>query len=128
MTKRYTHRTSMHLECTKEYEELDVPRAAKISMRPTFSAEGFCEQVDYPIIVQAWEWKRYGRGRRRWLSTFTEAERDKIGKWQARFSRWYLVEGTPRRVALSFESLSLLKKAVEFFATIREREVTNGQA
>ncbi len=85
---------------------------------PVFTGEQFKKIVVYPVIVEAWDKKKNGRRKRQWLKDFTDAERKKIGTYYGRFYRWYLVTGTPKHVMCQLNTIELLKKAVNFFASI----------
>lgn len=95
-----------------------------VTSTPTFSGDTFRHLVQYPIIVEMWEKvnplgsSQPGRRKRAWLDAFTQRERRALSKWHQKFRDWHLVKGTPRRVQLRLSTLTLLQKAVHFFATI----------
>lgn len=97
-------------------DDEDQPRP--LQLMPTFSGDAFIKVVAYPVVVEAWEKKRDGSRKRRYLAEFTEAERVVIGRWHTRFEKWYLRTGTPRRVQLRLSTLTLLQRAVNFFGGI----------
>ena len=71
------------------------------------------------VIVEMWDHKSYGRGKRLWLETFTPKERGKINRWYRRLYRWYLVTGTPvKGTQMHPTTYVLLQKAANFFATL----------
>jgi len=89
-----------------------------MKLMPVFSGERFRELVQYPVMVETWEKKDFGRLKRRWVQEFTLTERQQLGKWYAKFYHWYFVSGTPKTVALtSINTLNLLQRAVAFFAS-----------
>lgn len=100
------------------YTQLDETPNRSFSLLPVFSGEAFRQAVQYPIIVEMWEKRLYGRVKRAWLATFTEKERNKISRYHAKFHRWHLVTGTPEKVSCQLKTLELLKRAVHFFATV----------
>ncbi len=88
------------------------------SLLPVFSGDAFRKVLNYPVIVESWEHKKAGRVKREWEKEFTQAERNKIARYYARFYRWYLVSGTPKRVTCRVATLRLLQRAVAFFASV----------
>lgn len=96
----------------------------QLTLAPTLSGELFLHLVQYPIVVEMWEKvnplgsSQSGRKKRAWLAAFTERERHAISRWHQKFRDWYLVKGTPQRIQLRLSTLTLLQKAVHFFATI----------
>jgi len=87
-------------------------------LAPILSSQLFREVVQYPIIVEMWQKKRYGRVRKAYRATFTKAERRKLAWWHSKFWNWYICSGTPERVSLQPATIELLQRAVHFFATI----------
>lgn len=87
-------------------------------LMPVMTGDKFTEIVNYPVIVESWEKKKNGSKRRKWMSEFDDSERRVISSYYARFYRWYLLSGTPRKIACRMRTLVLLKKAVAFFASI----------
>lgn len=82
------------------------------------SGDDFSRVVSYGVIVERWEYAKHGRGRRAYLAEFADRDRRRIARWHARLYRWYLVSGTPRRIALRPATIELLQRAANFFATI----------
>lgn len=113
---RNTSSRSMAPEHPDEYDQLDPLNHQGFKLLPVFSGEMFRRTVQYPIIVEGWEKKNYGRHKRRWLATFTQAERNKISQYHGRFYKWHLVSGSPLHVSLRPSTLRLLLRAVQFFA------------
>ena len=75
--------------------------------------------LKYPIVVEMWDKvKSSGSKRKKYNETFTEKERVVIAKYHTVFHRWYLVDGTPDEKTMSLETLTLLKKAIDFFANL----------
>lgn len=118
--QRNTKSMDMRPESPAEYAELDSVETGRngVKLMPVFDGETFQQAVAFPVIVEAWEKKNSGRRKREWLAAFTEAERKKIGKYHSRFYRWYLVTGVPKRVSVNLDTLQLLQKAVNWFASI----------
>lgn len=122
--KEYTDdmRPQPALELAMDRDELDD---GQIVLLPIFSGDKFIETVNYPVIVEMWKnifvngnRKIGGRVGRAFKEQFTEAERKMISKWHTKFYRWYLVTGTPRKVAMRLKTVELLQRAVAFFGTI----------
>ena len=91
----------------------------EVRLTLSLSGDQFSKTVQYAVIVEAWDHKKENcRARRRWLSTFTQAERDTISSYYYRFYRWYLVTGVPERVEVKPSTITLLQRATNFFATI----------
>lgn len=70
------------------------------------------------VIVEAWEHKHYGRGKRAYLKEFTEKEREKIGQLHTKAYQWVLRTGHPGHIQMSPDTHNLLVRAANFFATI----------
>lgn len=70
------------------------------------------------VIVETWDHKNYGRGKRSYKQLFTEKERRQIARWYKHIYNWYLRTGLPRRFTMSLETFNLLDRAANFFATI----------
>lgn len=100
---------------------LEVPDAeTAVGMMLTYSSDRFCRTVPYAVIVESWA-KRRDNNRRRaaWEAAFTQAERNRLAALYKKFYRWYLVSGVPDTVVLSVASMSLTRRAIEFFANMR---------
>ncbi len=71
------------------------------------------------VIVENYGHKSFGRGKREYLANFTEAERKIISRWYGILYDYHLRTGIPiNGVAMSLETLELLRRAANFFATI----------
>ena len=71
------------------------------------------------IIVEMWDKRTFGRVRRAYHTTFTEDERAKITALYTRyFYPWYVRTGIPQSQVLAPMTVDLIRRAVEFFATI----------
>ena len=102
-------------------EDLAQLEPGEFSVGLWIAIEGdlFRQVVDYPVIVEAWRRKDGGRVKREWFAQFTQAERNLISRYHAKFYRWYLVTGTPRKIVFrKIRTLQVLQKAVNFFATV----------
>jgi hypothetical protein len=116
--RRYQHKESLWAMPVEELH-MDTPDVSRpILLLPSFSGEAFSEVCAYPVIVEAWEKRLHGLGRRRYHAAFSVAERATIARYHTHFRRWYLVTGTPRRIILRLRTLHLLNRAVAFFATV----------
>jgi len=89
-----------------------------LELRSVFSGKKFQELVQYPVVVEAWSKKNFGRGKRAWKATFTESERQVIAEWHGLFRLWHLGTGLPREVTCSLKTLALLQRACQFFAEV----------
>jgi hypothetical protein len=116
---RNTRSMCMDPSSPDEFHMMDRTDGGTIELLPVMTGEAFGKLVAYPIIVEAWEKKKAGRQRRAWEAAFTQAERNKISRYHGRFYKWYLVTGTPKRVSCRLNTLTLLQRAVEFFAGLR---------
>jgi hypothetical protein len=103
---------------TEDFVDMDGLDSRKLSLVPVFSGGAFRSIVDFPVIVEAWDHKRDGLRKRRWLAEFNESERKRLGSWHGKFYRWYLIDGTPHHVKCKLSSVQLLQRACNFFATI----------
>ncbi len=102
-----------------EFHMMDPDDDTKlVELLPVMTGEVFGRLVNYAVIVEGWDKRKLGRQRRAWEKEFTSAERNKIGRYYGRFYRWHLVSGTPLRVSCRLNTLHLLQRAVNFFATI----------
>lgn len=105
-----------------ELKELDArepcedPAAEGFSLRPVFSGDAFLRTVSYPVIVEMWEKAKFGRRKRAYRAEFSATERTALSRYHGKFYRWHLVTGAPHRVMLSLKTLTLLQRAVAFFA------------
>jgi len=76
------------------------------------------QSLQTAIVVEMWDHKRYGRGKRAWLKEFNEAERKKAGSLHSRFYGYYMRTGVPRHVVLSVDTIHFIKRLVNFFGTL----------
>jgi len=71
------------------------------------------------VIVETYDHKNYGRGKREFLAQFTPAERKLLSKWYLKIYAWYLRTGIPNTgVRMSVGTYNTLCKFADFFATI----------
>jgi len=71
------------------------------------------------VIVETYDHKGYGRGKREYLKQFSKKERNIISHYYGKIYRWYLVKGIPHQgVVMKPETYALLCRAADFFATI----------
>jgi len=99
-------------------EETEETTHPDVRVIVSFSHDKFIRLVNYPVIVEAWGKQKNFRGKRLWLEKFTEEERQLIGKYYKRFHGWYLVGGPPPCVLIRMQTLDLMQRAVDFFATV----------
>lgn len=113
-----TRSMNMDPQPVEEFHAMDSPRDSRFQLLPVMSGDMFLQTINYPIVVEMWGKKNFGRNKRRWLSEFTEPERDKISRYHERFYRWHLISGTPKQVSCRLGTLDLLIRAVDFFASL----------
>ena len=71
------------------------------------------------VIIEGWDKRKFGRGKRMWLSEFTQEERDAAWHLHEKFFRWAMLDGIPQRHRFrTVTSLELVQKLVSFFARI----------
>ena len=71
------------------------------------------------VIVETYDHKKYGKGKREYLKTFDAEERKVISSWYLRLYAFYLRTGIPvTGVQMSINHLKILQRASNFFATI----------
>ncbi len=116
--QKNTRAMSLRPEPAEDFVSMDEIPNRPMVLRPVFTGDKFKELVSYPVIVEGWEKSKYGRVRRAWHKEFTQEERNKIARYHGKFYRWYLVTGNPHRVSLRLTTLTLLQRAVAFFATV----------
>lgn len=73
------------------------------------------------IIVETYEHKNYGRGKRLYLQEFTKQERRIISEYHAKLYKWFMRTGVPvEGVVMKLKTYSLLQRASNFFSDIQE--------
>lgn len=114
-----TRQMSLAPQPQDEFDSLDTISGGQgMRLLPVFTGEAFLRVVAYPVMVELWEKKNFGRHKRRWLAEFTLAERKKISSYYAKFYKWHLIKGTPRTVSVSLDTLQLLQRAIGFFGSM----------
>jgi len=104
------HYRDAEREDPHEYPKNDV------EVRLVFSGKAITRLY---VIVEAYDHKKYGRGKREYLKTFTERERRTISKYYTKLYRWYFVTGVPRSgVVMKGKTYDLLCRTANFFASI----------
>ena len=78
----------------------------------------FKQLIPYPVIVESWDKIKSGKPKREWLKQFTEEERKRIAYYYKKFYDWYLLTGAPMSISLKSKNITLLQRAVNFFASI----------
>lgn len=109
----------MRPEPAAKIEALDDVTAGPGALRlqPVVSGVFFSQIIQYQIIVENWEKRLKGRVRREYEQQFTQTERNRLQKWYVKLHRWHLISGVPDTVLLKTSTITLLQKAVHFFAT-----------
>jgi hypothetical protein len=75
--------------------------------------------LGFPVMVEGWEKKSFGRVRREYLKEFSYYERQVLSQYYKRFYYWYLVKGTPERfIFRKIRTIALLERAINFFGSI----------
>lgn len=101
------------------YEDLDEPehnsptRPSVVILWPGNTIARFTG-----VIVESWEHKNYGRGKRAYHAEFTEPERKKLIKLHTRAYGWVLRTGHPNKIMMTQSTFNLLQRAANFFASI----------
>ena len=98
----------------KDWEYENAEEVSDFKLIPTFGEKKISPLF---VIVEMWDHKRYGRGKREYNETFTEKERKVIGKYHTYLYDWYLRTGIPASgVKMSLTTYDLLCRAANFFA------------
>lgn len=93
-----------------------LPEGAQVNLNVVLGAE-----VIRPlfVIVECYDHKKYGRGKREWLKQFNEEERKIISSWYLRLYAMHLKTGIPvEGVQMKMKTLGILQRAANFFATL----------
>lgn len=101
-----------------DFHMMDGTAPFDLQLLPVLTGSFFRDQVNYPVIVEAWHRIKHGKVKRQWLQAFTAEERDRLARYQAAFRNWCLCAGTPLQVSCQPKTLELLKRAVAFFAAL----------
>jgi len=83
-----------------------------------YYADEINQKIPFPVIVERWEKKNFGQGKREYYKEFNDKERRTLAAYYPRFYKWYLVKGTPEKCAFAMKNLELLNRAGNFFASI----------
>lgn len=71
------------------------------------------------VIVEMYDHKGYGRGKREYLKQFSDKERKVISAYYSKLYGWYLRTGIPRNgVEMKMSTYKLLCRAANFFASL----------
>ncbi len=77
------------------------------------------DDLQYPIVVEMWEKKEFGRIKRAFVKEFpTPAERRKAANLYKMFYRWYLIDGTPDNHTFKPETIVFVERLSNFFGTV----------
>jgi hypothetical protein len=101
-----------------DFEKDSFVGGKEMQLLPVFTGEHFIQIVAYPVIVESWDKKKSFSRNRRWLTEFTDQERKLISSYYARFYKWHLISGGPKKVSCRLSTISVLQRAVNFFASI----------
>jgi hypothetical protein len=75
--------------------------------------------AQFQVIVECYDHKKYGRGKREWMKTFTESERKLISSYYGKLYNWFMKRGIPYEgVEMKLSTYNLLCRAADFFASI----------
>jgi len=75
-------------------------------------------EIPFPVIVENWDKKSFGKVKRAYYAEFDEKERHTIACYISRFRNWYLVKGTPEKCNFTFKNIAVIQRAGNFFASI----------
>lgn len=71
------------------------------------------------VIVETYDHKNYGKGKRLYSQEFTKQERRVISDYHAKLYKWFMRTGVPvEGVVIKPSTYALLQRASNFFATI----------
>lgn len=104
----------MTIDLDQDIRDKDAP----VQLVLVLSHIKFKQLVAYPVIVEAWDKVKSGKAKREWLKQFTEEDRARIAYYQKKFYDWYLVTGAPMSISVKSKNITLLQRAVDFFASI----------
>lgn len=76
------------------------------------------EMIPYAVIVENWDKRLQGRGKRNYTKEFTTKQKSKLGAYQRIFRKWHLESGIPDSFTIKSDNLSLIQRAAFFFANI----------
>lgn len=83
-----------------------------------YSREEINMEIPYGVIVENWDKRLFGKGKRRYNEEFTHREIMSISAYYSRFYKWYLVKGVPAHSTFLIRNIELLKRAGNFFASL----------
>jgi len=83
-----------------------------------YSRDEINAEIPYAVIVENWDKRLSGRGKRMYEEEFSLKERMSIGNYYPRFYKWYLVKGVPEHCTFVIRNIRLLQRAGNFFASI----------
>ena len=82
-----------------------------------YDREEINQKIPFPVIVENWKKKEFGKGKREYNAKFTDKEKATITAYISRFRKWYLI-GTPEKCNFVLRNVILLERAGNFFASI----------
>lgn len=74
--------------------------------------------LQYPVVVEMWDKKRFGRIKRAYNNEFNENERRKARDLYSLFYTWYLIKGTPENHVFKPETIAFINRLINFFGTV----------
>jgi len=83
-----------------------------------YSSDEINREIPYAVIVESWDKRLFGKGKREYEKTFTLKERRPIAGYYVRFYNWHLVKGVPDSCTFTLRNVELLQRAGDFFAEI----------
>jgi len=76
------------------------------------------KELNPDLVVQMWNKKDFGRGRRAWLAAFSEAERKTASEYHRLYYDWTMRKGIPDTCVMRFATYALLCKVRDFFGSL----------
>lgn len=90
-----------------------------VKLMVTYTDEEAQERVKHwQVIVEMWDRKSYGKGRRLYHAAFNESERAAIASQYSKLYQWFMMRGIPQEVTVSINTGALLDRATNFFGTL----------
>jgi hypothetical protein len=74
--------------------------------------------LQYAVVVEAWDKKDFGRGKRAYMAEFTAGERGRITELYKLFYAWHLRTGVPEARAFHPSTIALIQRTTDFFARL----------
>lgn len=100
------------------YAALGARVEGKVRALLQLDGQLFTRATQYPVVVERWDRRLSGKGKRRWLAEFTKRERRQAEILHTKLRRWYLLSGTPQKILLRADTIKLLQRLCDFFASL----------